>query len=65
MQDIKDIKAIKAIKDDITTLQGKLNKLVESDGLLADNILNMSKDLDILINKYYFMISDEDNDNDN
>jgi hypothetical protein len=62
MQDIKDIKAI---KDDITTLQGKLNKLVESDGLLADNILNMSKDLDILINKYYFMISDEEKDNDN
>lgn len=51
--------------DKINYLRDKLNKLLESKLTSDDNVLNLSRELDLLIIDFYYHNEDDDNDNDN
>ncbi len=50
---------LNTIKIKIEQLQEKINKSIEIDGLSADKLLEISQELDILINKYYTYVNDK------
>lgn len=50
------------MKDQINYLRDKLNKLLESKLTSDDNVISLSRELDLLINDFYY---DHDDDNNN
>lgn len=51
--------------DKINNLRDKLNKLLESKLTIDDNVLDLSRELDLLIIDFYYHNDDDDDDNDN